>query len=249
MQTFGNEEIKYPKQNGLHVLIVAGSVGWENYHHQANAQAMYDVLLSNGIEPIDIVMVAETDINSGIDGLLADYHPSATDWDDVAEDVLLNDGKFVMDSTANLLVYWVGHGEKDGLKWIDKTIAPTKITETFDKLAGQKRFRKVLVVIDACYSGRIGKALEGISGLLCVTAANENETSKASKYSAGLSVWTSNSFTDALLEIMEKPANVSIYDMYKETYARTIGSHVSVYNADRFDNLSHTMLTEFVTCP
>lgn len=249
MQTFGEDDIAYPKQDGLHVLIVAGSAGWENYRHQANAQAIYNALLENGVKTSDIAMVAEADITGGIDGLLADYHPSEIDWGDVADDVLFNDGKFKMDSTVNLLIYWAGHGEKEGLKWLDKTISPTEITETFSNMARQKRFRKALVLIEACYSGKVGKALEGIPGLLCVTAANENETSKASKYSATLSAWTSNCFTDALLDIVANPENVSTYEMYTETYARTIGSHVSVYNADSFGNLRHSMVTEFFTCP
>ena len=41
------------------------------------------------------------------------------------------------------------------------------------------KYRKILFSMDACYSGSIGEACEGIPGVLFITAANAVETSKA----------------------------------------------------------------------
>lgn len=249
IQSFGSNTLTYPKLEGLHALIVAGSAGWSNYRHQADALAIYKMLLAYGVNVDDIALVSEMDAMSGVEDLIADYHLSDIDWNTMAKKVLIDNDKYKTDSTGNLFVYWAGHGDRTGLKWLDSSVSPAAITQVFSEMAVQKRFRKALVIIESCYSGIVGKALEGIPGLLCITAANDIETSKASKYSAELSVWTSNSFSDALLDFLVNQTNASIYDLYTETYSRTVGSHVSVYNAERFGNLRNTKVAEFVIPP
>ena len=109
-------------------------------------------------------------------------------------------GMFAPDKEDNLLIYWAGHGVKEGPLWLDRTIPNEQVAGLFRKMAEEKRFRKALFIIETCYSGRIGEACRNIPHLLCITAANTDETSKVKNYSYSLGTWLSNSFTDAILE-------------------------------------------------
>lgn len=255
----------YPSKERLCALIVAASSGWENYRHQADAYALYQLLKANGLEDEHILLVAEDDIAFHKENLYpgqvrisedgenvyrdvcVDYRTSDIGFDGLSEMLLSKEESILkMDSTTNLLVYWVGHGIPTGPKWLDETLAPSRISELFHQLAAMHCFRKSLFVIEACYAGKVGEACAGIPGLLCITAANEKETSKVNTYSCLLRTWLSNSFTDALLEEFAHRHENSLYELYGNLYGQTMGSHVSVYNADYFDNLYTSKFREFL---
>lgn len=266
MQNFtDNNGLEYAKARDLCAIIVASSSGWNNYRHQANAFAMYQLLKNNGMDDEHIIMIAEDDlayneanpykgsIRLSDDGEnvysqeVVDYILSSTTWDEIS-DMLLSEEEtaFATDSLTNLIVYWSGHGSSFGLNWSDETIPTQDIAVIFKELAENSRFRKALLLIEACYSGRLGIDCQGIPGLLCITAANDLETSKANRYSPAYGTWMSNSFSESLLNEFTKNKDVSFFDLYTELYNKTIGSHVSVYNADNFDNLYSSSISEFI---
>ena len=255
----------YPEKNGLCALIIAASSGWENYRHQADAYAMYRLLKENGLDDDHILMVAEDDIafhtenpypgqvrisdngENVYQDVQVDYRISGIRFDGLSD--MLTESKetaLPVDSTANLLVYWVGHGTPEGPVWAGNVIQAAQVADLFRGLASLRRFRKSLFVMETCYAGKVGEACREIPGLLCVTAANADETSKVNRYSYELRTWLSNSFTDALLEEFISAPGHSLYELYGKVYNRTMGSHVSVYNADYFDNLYTSGFREFL---
>lgn len=255
--------IHYPKRNGIYAVIIASSSGWENYRHQADALALYRILKQKNIPDEHIILIMEDDLafhfQNPIPGKIritpegsnvyrqgiVDYKPSGLSFDDLPDILYNKETSFAPDSLDNVLVFWIGHGEPAGLKWLDKTIPAKRIAEIFKDMAAERHYRKLLFLIEACYAGKVGEACEKTSGLLCITAATADETSKVSNYSYQLRTWLSNSFSDALLEYLaSSPTN--IVDLYQKTYNKTIGSHVSVYNAEYFGNLYSTAVNEFL---
>ena len=265
-QEFSLEQgFSYPDKQDLYALIIASSSGWSNYRHQANAYAMYDILLDYGMDKDKILMVAEDDLaehnSNPYKGSLrlsddgeniylpdaADYKPSQISWSEFSEKMTAGEiPNFTPDSNSNLLVYWSGHGTQAGLNWLESTVNTNKIAEMFAKLSGKNRFRKALLFIETCYSGNLGQSCHTIPGLLCITAANEDETSKADRYSPFYGTWMSNSFSEVLLEEIRSNPHSTLYDLYTKLYNNTLGSHVSVYNAEYFDNLYSSDLSEFL---
>lgn len=258
---------QYPPQTGLYALILAPSAGWENYRHQADAFAFYQLLKAGGLGDEHILLVVEDDIafdtrnlypgivrtspsgENVYSGVKVDYHPSEITLDALA-DVLTGQGGGGMmkpSATDNLLVYWAGHGDPQGPRWLDRTIPAGEAARFFRRLSEARSFRKSLFVLETCYAGKVGEALEGIPGLVCLAAAAADETSKVNSYGAELHTWLSNSFTDALLEAFAARPDDTLYALYGRVYARTLGSHVSVYNAAAFDNLYTAGFREFLS--
>lgn len=266
MQEFSQvQQLRYPEKEGLHALIISTSSGWENYRHQADACAMYRLLRRNGVDDDHILFVAEDDIafhannpypgqlrisedgENVYQGVRVDYRTSEIGLNGLF-DLLAGekDERLSIGSTDNLLVYWVGHGNPEGPEWLGETLAPSRIGTFFRQLAEMRCFRKSLFVMEACYAGKVGEACRDIPGLLGIMAANGNETSKVNSYSYLLRTWLSNSFTDALLEEFALRYDNSLYELYGNVYNKTMGSHVSVYNAECFDNLYTSGFREFL---
>lgn len=266
-QNFENTvSINYPPKEGLYAVIIAGSAGWVNYRHQADALAIYRILQERKVPDDRILLIMEDDIafhpanpdpgeirivsdgkNLYSPQPIIDYKPSDIDFE-VLQELLSGKGEksIAPDSIDNVLVFWIGHGERSGLKWLDKTVTPEQTAGAFNGIANEKRFRKLLFIIEACYAGKIGEECVGIPGLLCITAATADETSKVNHYSYRLGTWLSNSFTDALIDCLFTVPALDLVDLYTKTYNRTMGSHVSVYNASCFGNLNETNIEEFL---
>ena len=257
----------YPPQEELYALIIAASSGWSNYRHQANAYSVYQLLKKNGVKDDHILLVSEDDIafnsenftpgyiqspagDNIYEGITVDYHPSDIDLDKLSG-ILSGEtetGSPHPGSKDNLFVYWAGHGEPEGPIWLNKIIPSYEIADFFHKLSMKQCFRKIFFAMETCYAGQIGISCEDqkIKGMLCFTAANEKETSKAYATDASGQTWISNSFTYALLDQLNAEKGLSIYNLYHNVYNLTIGSHASIYNAANFGNLYTAQINEFL---
>ena len=100
--------------------------------------------------------------------------------------------------------------------------------------------------METCYSGLFGEKTRGIKGVLSLTATAGKEPSKACNFDIGLRVWMSNYFSENLFTGFSQKGKLTMYDLYRQVYKGTIGSHVSVYNADCFDNLYQSLMNEFL---
>ncbi len=262
MQEFGEmDERTYPALDKCWALLVAGSKGWGNYRHQADVLAMYQILKSHGYTDDRIVLVMEDDIahhsRNPQPGVVQVQPGGENQYRDVQLDYRLSDlqpqdirnilnGKrserlpqvIGADADDNVLVFWSGHGKYRELCWADEYVGFTHYLarETFSEMAENGRYRKLLCLVETCYSGSVAKACEGIPGALFLTAAAENETSKADIFNEDLGVWMTNRFTSTLQEqIIEKPS-VSLRDLYYRLFINTVGSHVMLYNAENYGN-------------
>lgn len=271
LQEFSNTiSITYPTKKDNWALLVAGSVGWFNYRHQADVLDMYKILKDNGFDDDHIILIIENDIvnnesnsekgwirvsptgeNLAVSDDVVDYHLTdlePSDLVNILSGVKTDKLPKVISSTSNdnVFVFWSGHGKPGSLCWNTDFYTTDIFEKTLDTMQG--KYRKMLWMIETCYSGCIGFRCQEkqYPGVLCMCAANESETSKADVKNNDLGVWMSNRFTSTITNCLRVSPEISLRDLYYEVSRQTIGSHVTMYNVQNFDNLFVAELEEFV---
>ena len=95
---------------------------------------------------------------------------------------LLSKGKKVLKSTSkdHVFVYFADHGAPGLIAFPDSELMATDFAKTLKKLNSQKRYRKMVVYIEACESGSMFEGhLTADMDILSLTAANPEEPSYA----------------------------------------------------------------------
>jgi glycosylphosphatidylinositol transamidase (GPIT) subunit GPI8 len=185
--------------------------------------------------------------NTQVDYKLGDI--SFSDFDSIMSGCASTRLPKVLQSGAqdNVIVFWCGHGNYGRLAWGSGTsVTGDEVADIFRRMKEQGRFRKLMLAVDACYSGSIGEACMGIPGMISVTAATPYEPSKADVKDLTMGIWLSNAFTRVFQETIDDNPNISIRDLYYYLARATTGSHVTVYNADAYGNLVHNTMSEFL---
>jgi ABC-type branched-subunit amino acid transport system substrate-binding protein len=175
-------------------------------------------------------------------------------------------------ASSNVYLYLVGHGGTEGiplgaqstgegLSGGSATFSPTALREALCSLSAQQRFRRVLAVIESCYSGAFGAAAyDGLErgcagasgdvpleGVVLLTAANSREVSFAGGRDDEVPAWVNDSFSRHFVENALGSPAISLADLYTDTYRATAGSHPSVFNADHAGRLTLVPFAELVT--
>lgn len=258
-----NIQISYPDKAETYALIIAPSSGWENYRYQAGAYLIYKLLKDNGIDDDHILLISEDDIarnpNNPTPGRILPPEGDGNLYENVKVDCKPSEIKFQKllslfnkessfhpGKDDNLFVYWAGKGTPEGLMWLDETIPAYQVADFFRQLS----FRTLFLVLEADYSGAVGKAVEDrkVKGMLYVAAA-DGETSKGGiRTDAGGKMPLSNSFTDTFYDhVVYRNKGSSIYSLYYEIcHTMPYYTHVRVYNAGNFGNLFTTPIGEFL---
>lgn len=266
-----DNNITYPDLEGNWALLVATSNDWTNYRHQADVLAIYQQLKQQGYDDDHIILIAEDDLayhisnpepgiirvkpggenvyeNVKVDYLLSQVNP--TDLISILKGessdrlpVVLESGK-----QDNVFVFWSGHGVPGAMCWRNEkhVITSEMLRNTLLEMNESGRYRKLLMMVEACYSGGIMKKCEGVPGALFITAAGEEETSKADIFNSELGVWMSNRFTSTFIEQISENSALSLRDLYYRLFINTVGSHVMVYNAVNFGSLYLSDMSEFI---
>ena len=79
-----------------------------------------------------------------------------------------------------------------------------------------------------------------------MTAANANESSKADLWYAPYNVYLTNRFTSSIISRLYSDPATSLRDLYNVAFTGTLGSHVTIYNADNYGNLYQNTMREFL---
>ncbi|MGN0220617.1 MAG: C13 family peptidase [Prevotella sp.] len=267
----GGADVSYPALDSRWALLVAPSSGWTNYRQQADVLNMYQILKGRGYDDDHIVLIMEDDIACNAantdkgnirvlpDGdnlyhdVTIDYHPSALQPSDIRQ-ILCGEQSDrlpqVIHPTANdnVFVFWSGHGEYGQLVWCDRSEGFTAdlMGETAEALRAKGCYRKMGWFVETCFSASVMKRIEGIPGMMAITAADERETSKADVYNATLKVWMSNRFSSTLAEAVTANSAITVKDLYYRLVTNTIGSHPRLYNQAHFGNLNVTTMKEWL---
>lgn len=261
----------YPALDQKWALLVAGSSEWKNYRHQADVLAMYQILKKQGYDDDHIVLVMEDDLaqnpanpykgvvrvrpgGSNVrEGAVIDYHPSDLVPSDLKNILMGNRSERLphvigADSDDNILIFWSGHGSPGRMEWLENGIGFTDklARETFQEMNENRKYRKILCLIETCYSGSVFSNIVGIPGVLAFTAAGPNETSKADVYDADMGIWMSNRFSATLEDCINNDPDIPFRDLYYRLFTNTVGSHVMVYNAPAYGNLFRETMREYL---
>lgn len=259
-------QVTYPSPDKQWALLIAASKGWANYRFQSDVFAMYQLLKQHGYHDDHIVLICEDDVaNNSKNAHPGELRISDTGenvYDAAAIDYLLNtlspndigdilQGKrsnrlqkvLTPDEDDNVLVFWSSHGSPGSM---DFGGTQSMTYERMRTILADTPHRKLLFAIEACYSGGLGQACEGLPGCLFITAANPYETSHADVWSEDVGVYLSNGFTRGFQEAINTNPAISLRDLYYTLARNTSGSHVKVYNVQNYGNVYYNTMSDFL---
>lgn len=155
---------------------------------------------------------------------------------------------------ANVLVFWSGHGclenlgKPNGFIWRDDEdiFSDSDFRKALEQMSEQQRYRKMLLLLEPCYSRNMARQAQNIPGILAVASAGDGESSFADYHSAELHIWMSDRFSNNLVNTLSEKPDQSYKELYEYLYTHTLGSHVYVENSFLFGNLCKTRLGEFI---
>ena len=263
------EDFDYPEHRQNWALVIGTSDTWNNYRHQADALAMYQVLKRHNYDDDHIILIIEDNLADdphnlypGVvhvrpdgenvrEGAVVDYHLSDFPMGRL-KDILMGQQSerypevIRSNNNDNIFIYWCGHANGSVAAWgSNETVEAERVRQCLEAAAEAGKFRKMLIAVDACYSGAIGEACEGIPGVLFMTSASPDETSKADVLDPDMLIWLSNGFTRAFQETIDEQPDLRLRDLYLAVSRQTTGSHAKVYNEAHYGNLFHNTIGEF----
>ncbi len=257
--------VRYEALQDRFAVVMATSTGWPNYRHQADALDVYRMLRNAGYDDEHIILITEDDLADNPEN----PHPGVVhvtpDGENLHRDIV-NDYKIrdltpedlanILKGTVtertphvvqgskntNVLFFWSGHGTYDKLlNWGTGTITAEQIHSALQ--GAQDNFRKMLLIMETCYSGSIGEGLPGIPGLLLLTAAAPGEKSHADVLED--TIYLSNAFTRVFREQVENNPDITLYELYTELARHTTASHAMIYNYEWYGSVYYNSLSEF----
>ena len=158
------------------------------------------------------------------------------------------------DDKTNVLVFWSGHGclaathKVNGFIWGGKpgVFSADDLHNTLEQMHSQRRYRKMLLLLEPCYSRNMASQARQIPGILAIASANGTESSFADFHSSDLSVWMSDRFSNNIVTTLSEKPDQTYREFYEYLYTHTLGSHVYVENSYWFGNLCKSTLGEFI---
>lgn len=192
-------------------LVVAGSSGWYNYRHQADACHAYQILHKHGIPDENIVVMMYDDIAENVQnptkGKIINqpngpdvYHGVPKDYtgETVTPENFLNilqgkkdalkgtgSGKVIESGPDdNVFVYFTDHGAPDIIAFPDDELHAEDLQKAILSMHENKQYKKMVFYVEACESGSMFNRhkLPSNVNVFATTAANGEESSYACYY-------------------------------------------------------------------
>ncbi|XP_062325545.1 legumain [Osmerus eperlanus] len=258
-------------ENGKNwVVIVAGSNGWYNYRHQADACHAYQIVHKNGIPDEQIVVMmyddlAENDDNptkgvvinrpNGTDvykGVPKDYTVDAVTPENFLA-VLKGDSASVKGGSGKVLksgpndhvfVYFTDHGAPGILAFPDDDLHVDDLMSAITYMRENKMYQKMVFYIEACESGSMMASLPADIDVYATTAANSHESSYACYYDEKRETYLGDWYSVNWME------DSDLEDLTKETLMKQfkiVRSHTNTSHVMQFGNktLAHMKVMAF----
>ena len=251
-------DLVYTALQDHYAVVIATSTGRNNYRHQADALAQYQMLKGFGYDDDHIILILEDDLGTNVHvtpggenlraGADIDYKTSRVTPEDLRNifsgTVTERTHQVVRGGPGtNVFLFWSGHGARDELlMWADDKLD----AETFRGIleGAEGNYRKLLAVMETCYSGSIGTYCEGLPGVLFLCATRSGETSHADVLEDG--IYLSNRFTRVFRSVVEDNPAISLHDLYYQLATHTTASHAGLYNDDCYGNVYRNTVEEFL---
>ncbi|KAL6740963.1 hypothetical protein Aduo_014266 [Ancylostoma duodenale] len=188
----------------IHALIVAGSDGWFNYRHQADACHAYHTLRDHGVPAENIILMMYDDIahnkqnpypgkifnrphgDDVYKGVKIDYRNTAVTPQNFlnilkgnASGVVGGNGR-VIESNPNdrIFVFFTDHGGVGMIAFPDEMLTVKELDEALNWMYRNDRYDQLVFYLEACESGSMFEnVLKSSIDVYAVTAANSKESS------------------------------------------------------------------------
>ncbi|XP_029317130.1 legumain [Cottoperca gobio] len=252
------------------VVIVAGSNGWYNYRHQADACHAYQIVHKNGIPDEQIVVMMFDDLahneNNPTPGIVIN-RPNGTDVykgvpkDYTGEDVtpqnflavLKGDSSNVKGGSGKVLksgpkdhvfVFFADHGAPGILAFPNDDLSVTDLQDTITYMHANKKYKKMVFYIEACESGSMMNHLRADIDVYATTASNSHESSYACYYDEKRDTYLGDWYSVNWME------DSDVEDLKKETLMKQfkiVKSHTNTSHVQQFGNktLAHMKVIAF----
>ncbi|XP_006839624.1 PREDICTED: legumain [Chrysochloris asiatica] len=248
-----------PEDGGKHwVVIVAGSNGWYNYRHQADACHAYQIVHRNGIPDEQIIVMMYDDIANYEDnptpGIVIN-RPNGTDVysgvlkDYTGEDVTPGNFLAVLKGDAeavkgkgsgkvlksgprdHVFVYFTDHGAPGLLAFPNDDLHVKDLNKTIHYMYKHKMYQKMVFYIEACESGSMMKHLPDDINVYATTAANPSESSYACYYDEQRATYLGDWYSVNWMEDsdVEDLTKETLHKQYQLVKSHTNTSHVMQY--------------------
>ncbi|XP_053290148.1 legumain [Pleuronectes platessa] len=252
------------------VVIVAGSNGWYNYRHQADACHAYQIVHSNGIPDEQIVVMMYDDLAKNEEnptpGIVIN-RPNGTDvykgvpkdytGDDVTPEnflaVLKGDSSKAKGGSGKVLksgpndhvfVYFTDHGGPGILAFPNDELHVEDLQAAIKYMHENKKYKKLVFYIEACESGSMMKSLPNNIDVYATTASNSHESSYACYYDEKRETYLGDWYSVNWME------DSDVEDLAKETLTKQfkiVRSHTNTSHVQQFGNktLGHMKVNAF----
>ncbi len=192
-------------------------------------------------------------------GAVIDYSSDTLNVSDI-RDILLGRSSphlpTVLNSSqkTNVLLFWSGHGclakskKSNGFLWRDEEniFSEGDFRRTLEQMSSDGSYRKMLLLLEPCYSRNMALQATGIPGILSIASAGAGESSFADFHSSELNIWMSDRFSNNLVGTLSDKPEQTYRELYEYLYTHTLGSHVHVENSYMFGNLCKSSPYEFL---
>ncbi|UCH89588.1 MAG: ABC transporter substrate-binding protein [Thermoplasmata archaeon] len=250
-------------------VIVSTSTDWDNYRHQADALAVYNMLKTNGMSDDKIILLTvddipdhernkkQGDIHHEISGtnlrLDAEIDYSGND---VTSKIFRNvlTGKktartptvLESDENSNVFVYIVDHGGQGTIPFDNGgTLKADTLKNSIVGMDNDNMFRQMFVIIETCFSESMTADIE-TPEVVFLTSAAEDEPSFAANYDSEIGAWLADDCTYQVVSTLSENKDISIMELYDDTYPKITGSHVRLKNYNSFSNVESTPVSDFI---
>jgi len=255
-----NDANSYVENEGKHwALIVAGSSGYYNYRHQADACHAYHIMLKHGIPEENIVLMMYDDIayneENPTPGIIIN-HPKGKDVykgvkiDYRREDVtpknflaIMRGDKEAMEEIGtgrviesgpndHIFVNFVDHGAPGILGFPSEMLHVKPFISTIKDMANEDKFKQMVFYIEACESGSMFyNVLPDNINVFATTAANRKESSYACYYDKIRKTYLGDVYSVKWMEDsdVEDLSTETLQKQFKIVKKETNTSHVMEY--------------------
>lgn len=269
LEETSNQNSSLEKKEDTWAVVVAASNGWDEYRHQSDALAVYDMLKQNGIKDDKIILMiyddvawAEENNKSGEihnepkgknlrEGAEIDYTGDKVSPETLAK-VLAGqpspEAPIVLGSNNkdNVFLYIVDHGLPNTIFFNnDKKLTSDDLNNSVEDMKTNKKYRQLFIMVDTCFGESVGEKISA-PNVIYFSGANKNEPSFGAEYDSKIKQWLADEFTHKTLEAIAKNPKIEIEQLYYESYNNVIGSHVTLSNYSNFGDIK-TPISEFIT--
>lgn len=252
---------------GAHwALIVAGSNGWYNYRHQADACHAYQILKKNGIPEDHIVTMMFDDLAQNpanpTKGIVINHPNGADVYNGVTIDykgkdvtpknflaILSGKGELmsnigtgkVIKSGPNdhIFVNFVDHGAPGLLAFPNDVLHARDFMDTIKSMYTNKQYGQMVLYIEACESGSMfDKLLPPDINVYATTAANPDESSYACYFDSKRQTYLGDVYSVNWMEDSDKE-DLKLETLHKQfeiVKEETNTSHVMEYGDKNIGN-------------